>query len=386
MRCLSNLGLIGLLTMIAVACTEQNDSAVLDSAVGRKDGGAVDSRFAADGPRTDGLTRDAGKDLVPPADQSQPEDGTRLDSGGRDQSSPADKGLPDASKPDANSPDLGAPDLGAPDLGAPDLAGPDGSVGCKTDKDCDDGIACTHDLCSPQGLCRNLIKGGTCLVNGKCYASGQSDPSNSCMRCDPLLADDAFTPNSGAPCDDGESCTHADVCRLGACVGTKYSCRDGISCTDDLCDGKGGCSYPVQAKQCLIDGACWPDGAVNPLRRCQVCDAKNSPTAWGGRCFPDTCGLPTDCGLNESCISMTGTKGYCTPTCADSLSGAICSGTPAGTRAYCSPLGTPGTTGVCAFICQLTQAGQTQTFKCPGQLNCGQTINLGNASYRICEP
>jgi hypothetical protein len=77
-----------------------------------------------------------------------------------------------------------------------------------------------------------------------------------------------FTPNRNL-CDDGEACTTNDVCSGGTCVGTPAVCDDGNACngvetcdpatgchagtplacddrdpcTDDSCEGTGGCLF-----------------------------------------------------------------------------------------------------------------------------------------------
>ena len=79
---------------------------------------------------------------------------------------------------------------------------------CLIDDDCDDGIACTVDTCTPGA--------GTC----------------------------AFEP-SAALCDDDDACTGEETCdAVNDCVpGTPVDCADGFSCTDDLCNPfTGACS------------------------------------------------------------------------------------------------------------------------------------------------
>lgn len=62
----------------------------------------------------------------------------------------------------------------------------------------------------------------------------------------------------GAPCDDGNLCSHDDACRGGECTGTVPSdacnpstCDDGNVCTDDAVDPATGCTSAA------VDGTCW---------------------------------------------------------------------------------------------------------------------------------
>ena len=93
--------------------------------------------------------------------------------------------------------------------------------------ECNDGDACTEDLCGFDQLCDNPPIAGW-------------DPSADC--CDPVTA-------GQGPIDDGDDCTD-DSCSLGGSSGVPVHdpsaagspCDDGNACTfDDICDGAGGC-------------------------------------------------------------------------------------------------------------------------------------------------
>ena len=119
---------------------------------------------------------------------------------------------------------------------------------CKSSKllVCDDGNACTDDIC---------------------------DPSSGCLS----------GPKPGAgKCDDGDKCTSTDVCKNGKCLGIKVICDDGNDCTLDLCSKKDGCSNQLDntlpctdGDPCSINDAC-VDGTckATPL----TCDDKNPCT------------------------------------------------------------------------------------------------------------
>ncbi len=105
----------------------------------------------------------------------------------------------------------------------------------------------------------------------------------------------------GQACDDGDPCTHSDLCEDEVCKGERYSCSDGQSCTHDICDGSGGCRYPIRPDRCLIDGACYEDGDPNLLNPCEACIAPSSNTAW-----TPTDSVPCDdedfCTISDVCV------------------------------------------------------------------------------------
>ena len=129
--------------------------------------------------------------------------------------------------------------------------------------------------------------------------------------------------SEGDSCDDGDPCTYADECKAGACSGQVYACGDGKSCTHDICDGFGGCTYPIRSDRCVINGACFEDGAPNPDDPCLACVSPYSKQSWssndGGSCddgnfctVDDTCesetctsGPPADCEDGNAC-TLTG--------------------------------------------------------------------------------
>ncbi len=106
---------------------------------------------------------------------------------------------------------------------------------------CDDTIECTKDLCHGADGC-------------------------------------SHTPLDSGECKDGDACTAGDHCAAGECVGTPVLCDDGNLCTDDACDGAGGCEFAFNNADC-------DDG--DP---CTVADECN-----GGSCQ----GTPVSCQCQE---------------------------------------------------------------------------------------
>jgi hypothetical protein len=103
----------------------------------------------------------------------------------------------------------------APGDATPDAAPPE----CTTDQDCDDGIACTEDLCTA-GKCSHTVLAGWCLIGSTCFADGTLNPNNVCRRCVAATAAKAWTDEpDGKLCDDAVSCTQSDACFHGYCLG-----------------------------------------------------------------------------------------------------------------------------------------------------------------------
>lgn len=101
-----------------------------------------------------------------------------------------------------------------------------GACGGGGPRDCDDGIACTSDLCDPTLGCQHTEDNALCA---------DSDPCTTDLCTGPLFGggDDgcAHFPESGSPCDDGNLCTPTDTCESGTCVGQdKLACADCFSC------------------------------------------------------------------------------------------------------------------------------------------------------------
>ena len=115
---------------------------------------------------------------------------------------------------------------------------------------------------------------------------------------------------TGNPCDDPDPCTKDDTCDAGACVGKVYDCSDGKACTLDVCDGKGGCTFPTRGDSCLIAGACYKDGDPAPGNPCLACVAPVSTSAFapndlGPKALPvgtAMCDDENDCTLLDHCL------------------------------------------------------------------------------------
>jgi len=100
------------------------------------------------------------------------------------------------------------------------------------------------------------------------------------------------------------------------------NCNDGLSCTADSCDENlDQCIHPIIANRCLIAGACYSLGALNPANDCEVCNSSSSNTSWSLRPNGAACGssADTDCDNPDTCNG----SGVCQTN--QSANGAACS-------------------------------------------------------------
>jgi hypothetical protein len=207
---------------------------------------------------------------------------------------------------------------------------------------CDDGLDCTNDVCKGMGLCDNVPKAGSCAlpvttgasadggVGGtteiRCFKKGDKRTDDPCQVCDPDTDGTKWIGANGGTCDDGSDCTKDDYCQTGLCKGTYYGtqCADSYGCTEDLCDGKGGClGNKLKSNSCLINGVCYKDGDKHPGGSCNICDTSKSQSAWtalsntcliGGKCYKPLEQDSTKCGEcdpTKSATAWTPLPGLC---------------------------------------------------------------------------
>ena len=165
---------------------------------------------------------------------------------------------------------------------------------------CDDGMACTSDVCdTDMRMCRHFPGSSCCPPDGQCYGYTWDIQQNRCVLYY-KVGDDCTAPGSCAvsscntigvcqgrfliPCDDGNPCTSdtcpgkvcthtpmtdgtscgslnpcdaPGLCQAGACVRPGPQCDDHNPCTTDTCVGGVGCAnVPVTGGACDDGDAC----------------------------------------------------------------------------------------------------------------------------------
>ncbi|HOU53653.1 MAG TPA: hypothetical protein PLQ97_06965 [Myxococcota bacterium] len=134
---------------------------------------------------------------------------------------------------------------------------------------CDDGNACTQDLCDPAT--------GGCLHRAL----------EGCVSC-----------RSGDACDDGDPCTD-DRCDpdLGVCSHSQSSCDDQRSCTRDWCEAGTGCRHDALPGFCERDEECRDEDPCTDDR----CDPDQGCCRFDLRPGCRTCRDDADCEDHDPC-------------------------------------------------------------------------------------
>lgn len=159
------------------------------------------------------------------------------------------------------------------------------SESCEFVPGCDDGNACTEDVCAGDGSgCEHRDVSARCSI-----------PSEECRipTCDPSTGCTVAVAPDGAAC--GESCNRG-TCQAGVCVST--ICDDGNACTRDSCDlDTGTCRNDDVTSECQPANAC-VTAACDPQAGCV-----QTPVPDGEPCGKATCsGLP-EC-FAGACVNM----------------------------------------------------------------------------------
>ncbi len=133
----------------------------------------------------------------------------------------------------------------------------DGCCACLTNSQCDDGDACTTDVCN-NCVCSNNAKATWDQVAECCdAATGTETPLGCADQCEAASCSAGgnrgtatCTATPGAACDDENPCTYADTCASGAgsCAGLD---ANAVACVESAdCAAATGVGYPC------IDGFC----------------------------------------------------------------------------------------------------------------------------------
>lgn len=126
---------------------------------------------------------------------------------------------------------------------------------CTLGASCDDGNACTSDVCNAStGACEHppvvCDDGNSCTLDS-------CNPQTGCVH-------------TAVTCDDQNACTSESCNPAAGCEITPIGCDDGNSCTVDTCDPQTGCGHTPVA--CAPGQSCNPGtGTCQPTATAEVC-------------------------------------------------------------------------------------------------------------------
>ncbi len=147
---------------------------------------------------------------------------------------------------------------------------------------------------------------------------------------------------SEGECVDGDACTVGDHCEAGVCLGSPIACDDDNPCTDDVCDGLGGCDFIENAADCddgspcTVADQCEAGVCVGVAVACDCqsdgdCAALDDGDVCNGTLFCDTGSVPYECVIDPAtvvtCPAPEGDSAFCLQAVCDPASG-TCSFAP----------------------------------------------------------
>ena len=168
-------------------------------------------------------------------------------------------------------------------------------------KFCDTADPCTVGTCELGECVFELAEGKCALDGGTCASAGDQSPTDPCVTCQPEVSTIGWSPQTGLPCDDGDSCTLEDTCDSeGACVaGAPMECVPSADCAGSVCV-EGACVETVDGASCLVEGKCYPAGVDEPGNPCRTCNPFQSKTSFTPA--NATCNDTKVCTLGDSCV------------------------------------------------------------------------------------
>jgi len=250
--------------------------------------------------------------------------------------------------------DMRSPDLRSPDLRSPDLLADDAG-----DLDC-----CTADRLAPDAAAVDARSDGA--APDTMSAPDTSTPDTSLP--DTSLPDTAL-PDLWVPeCVSDNDCLDSDPCRLDLCVDSRCehpvadsttSCPDeGDPCTNDHCDGAGGCAHDF-----LGDGVDCGGGNMCCGGVCTSLDTVDNCGSCGARCA-----------AGYDCIPVPDAPSYYTCTC---IGFANCQ-QGFGAEATCHDT---GPANICLCQCPCAPGCDSCTGQCAGGATCYHILGDNYCAY-----
>lgn len=201
---------------------------------------------------------------------------------------------------------------------------------CRADAGCtyaprDAGTACNdNDPCTTADRC---AADGTCAGTAVSCASPPGQCFGAMGTCNPADGGCVYLANTGASCDDSNTCTAGDSCAMdGTCAGTPFSCASPPGqcfSASGACLADGGCSYaPRDAGAPCDDGnLCTTGDSCSVTQSCDAvavsCTTPPSACFAAGACDQDAgclysvspgaaCSDGDNCTLGDACLADGG--------------------------------------------------------------------------------
>jgi len=210
---------------------------------------------------------------------------------------------------------------------------------------CTTGGSCASGFCV-DGVCCNAACGGSVATDCQaCSAAAGASVNGTC------------TTLSGTSCDDGNACTHTDVCSTGACSGTAITCTSD-QCNTRACNGSATCAVTPRTGVACDDGQACTYGET--CSGSGVCGGGTTITCTSDQCNTRACNGSASCTVT----ALTGTA------CNDSNA--------------CTYGDTCSNAGACAGTAITCTSDQCNTRACNGTATCtvapltGMACNDGN--------
>ncbi len=204
---------------------------------------------------------------------------------------------------------------------------------CTTQEECDDGVACTTDMCVVGGCCINDPDDGECPYGTVC------DAELGCIAIGCMTDGECY---DGLTCTDDtclfdHTCSNVDSCGTGqhceatGCVDdpgdcvVDDDCANGVFCDgDEWCDPEFGCREDADGRECIDSDPCTDDVCDTTADMCTFtcnpatpgCDCPYDPYTG---CFDIHTTIQQTCGMgmvsysfSQVCFSHPGLSLNCT--------------------------------------------------------------------------
>jgi len=153
------------------------------------------------------------------------------------------------------------------------------------------------DECPREQVCDRGVCGIAAAKTASERDSAAASPTDAATAAESNALPDSSAVGNGAAGSSGSAAPPSNTDAVAGCrCSTVDACCDGcqprndggacpsddLECTSGSCRA-GSCVHQAQPGFCMVGGLCFADGAENPARKCQVCDAARNPGGWSDR-------------------------------------------------------------------------------------------------------